>query len=124
MSAGTWLLALIAVALSATAQLMMKIGMSALRAGGAMDGGTMGIMAGIMTNIWVFGGLAAYAASAALWLGVLSRAPLSLAYPLSALGIAAVVIASWLILREPIGSVRLAGVLLILTGVSVMGLAR
>ena len=63
----------------------------------------------------------AYGASSALWLAVLSKAPLSLVYPLTALGISAVVVASWLFLREPIGPVRVGGILLVLSGVILIG---
>jgi hypothetical protein len=44
---------------------------------------------------WVLGGLAVFAVFAMAWLGVLSRVPLSVAYPFNALGFIAISASRW-----------------------------
>ena len=118
---GTWLLALVSISLSALAQLLMKIGMTAVRTGAS--GGSLDMLLAAVLNPYVIGGLGAYGLSAVLWLLVLSRLPLSLAYPLVSLGFIVVVALSALVLHEPVSAVRLIGVALIVGGVVVLGLS-
>jgi drug/metabolite transporter (DMT)-like permease len=115
------LLALASVLLSAMAQLLMKVGMGRLRLNGALDGSIVDAAGRAALDPWVIGGLAAYGVSAALWLGVLSRTPLSVAYPLVSLGVATVAAMSWLLLGEPLSPRQLGGLLLILIGVAMAG---
>jgi hypothetical protein len=75
---------LFAVALAACGQLMLKYGMQGATARAHHTGGSLVIAAA--TSPWVLGGLAVFAVSAVAWLGVLSRVPLSIAYPFNALG--------------------------------------
>jgi drug/metabolite transporter (DMT)-like permease len=115
-----WALALISVLLSAAAQLLMKVGMTG---GRSLAGASIVDTAlAVALNPYVVGGLACYGVSAVLWLGVLSRMPLSMAYPLVALAIAIVVALSGFLLGEPLPSARLAGAALIIVGVVVIGL--
>jgi multidrug transporter EmrE-like cation transporter len=111
-------MALLSVALSAGAQMLMKYGMTGPRPTGWVA------LALSALNPWVIAGLACYGLSAVLWLSVLSRMPLSQAYPLVALAIALVVILSWLIFREQIPLARACGVGLIVAGVVAVGLGR
>lgn len=117
-----WLLALVSISLSAAAQVLMKIGMSSdgVR---ASSGGPL-IQAALTAALQphVVAGLACYGLSAALWLAVLSRMPLSLAYPLVALAIVLVLIASSALLGETLPPLRLAGSALIVLGVILIGL--
>ena len=118
---GIWLIALASISLSALAQLLMKIGMTAVRANAGTDGG--GLLLAALPNPYVIGGLGAYGFSAILWLIVLSRLPLSLAYPLVSLGFIAVVALSALVLHEPVSAARMLAVGLIICGVVVLGLS-
>jgi len=117
---GIWIVALISIALSAVAQLLMKIGMTAVRAA-AVEGGGGSLLWQAALNPYVLGGLCAYGVSAILWLLVLSRVPLSLAYPLVSLAFIAVVVLSALVLHEPVSAMRIAAVALIVCGVVVLG---
>jgi hypothetical protein len=76
------------VALSATAQLLLKLGTTAptVRAAIAGDGAFAGRALALMTTPTLVGGLALYALSAGFWIAVLSRVDLSLAYPFVGLG--------------------------------------
>jgi drug/metabolite transporter (DMT)-like permease len=67
-------------------------------------------------NLWIFSGLFAYAIGTLLWIYALSRAPLTVAYPFTALTFALVYLAGALLFGEPVALKTLAGVALILGG--------
>ncbi len=118
MTASTWLFAIISISLSALAQLVMKIGMTKVRLAGAA--GT-DLLWSIALSPFVIGGLALYGVGAVLWLMVLSKAPLSMAYPLVSLGFVFVALLSWSLLGETLPVGRIAGIALILAGVVLVG---
>ena len=62
-------------------------------------------------------GLAFYGVSTILWIYVLRFVELSYAYPLISLGYVLVFIASYFLFNEPIGLLRLSGLILILAGI-------
>ncbi len=69
--------------------------------------------------IWL--GLSLYGLGAVTWMMVLSRADLSYAYPMLALGYVATTLLAYLFLQEPVTGYRWAGVLLITLGVILIG---
>lgn len=109
-------LAVICVLLSSAAQLAMKRG---LGPGGADVAGTY-LHAFTSPLVWL--GLFLYGASAVLWLWVLSRLDVSLAYPLVSLGFVVTMLLGVLWLGEPFSWVRVAGCTLIVIGVSVLAM--
>ncbi|UUX96842.1 multidrug efflux SMR transporter [Aquabacterium sp. J223] len=70
---------------------------------------------------YVVGGLVLYFASALVWLAVLTRVPLSAAYPFVGLGFVLTLLFGWLVLGESPSVARLAGTLLIVAGVVLVG---
>lgn len=70
-----------------------------------------------MFTPFVFFGLVTYALSSVVWLFVLQKFPLSVAYPSLALTYVVVVLLSIFILKEPFTLMKLSGVLLIFFGV-------
>ena len=64
--------------------------------------------------------LTLYAVVTALWLFILTKLPLSTAYPFSLLGSAIVPILAYLILRDPLTVKYFAGLFLVLTGLATM----
>jgi drug/metabolite transporter (DMT)-like permease len=110
------LLALVCVLMSSAAQLAMKRG---LGPGGADVTGTY---AQAFTSPMVWLGLMLYGASAVLWLWVLSRLDVSLAYPLVSLGFVVTMLLGVLWLGEPFSWLRVAGCTLIVVGVSLLAL--
>lgn len=72
----------------------------------------------------VFTGFACYGLGAIIWLGALSRLPLSVAYPLTSLAVALVVVVSALALHEPMSWLRIGGVATIMGGLVAVGLSR
>ena len=74
----------------------------------------------LFTNPYVLFALGLYAISVLLWLVVLSRVPLSYAYPMVSLSYVLVVLASKWILGESISWIRWVGVFLICSGVALI----
>jgi multidrug transporter EmrE-like cation transporter len=68
-------------------------------------------------SAWVWAGLALYGASAALWIWVLSRLDVSLAYPLVSLGFVVTFAVGVIGLHEPFSWTRLGACGLIVAGV-------
>ncbi|XOC83581.1 hypothetical protein RE429_31185 (plasmid) [Microvirga sp. M2] len=68
-------------------------------------------------------GVAAYAVELGMWLGVLSLAPLSIAFPLAALSYCGVLLASRAVLGEPVSNRRWLGASVITLGVALVCLS-
>ena len=121
MSTVTWLLLLGGVALNAAAQLLLK---AATRVSGELvaDGGAVSWhAAGILARappLWA--GLACYGVSVFLWLGGLSRVPVSVAYPLLSIGYIVNAFAAAALFGEPLTALKLTGIALIVAGVVVL----
>ncbi|OQW43244.1 MAG: small multi-drug resistant family protein [Proteobacteria bacterium SG_bin5] len=110
-------LILLSVALSASGQLLLKLGASAPAVRGAIAGGAPIERAlALLGTPALVGGLAVYALSAAAWIVVLSKLDLSLAYPFVGLGFVVTFLIGVLLLGEPASAGRLAGTLLIAGG--------
>jgi len=121
---GFWALALFSVALSASAQLLMKLGMTMPTVRQALASGTGRSLMAIVSTPQVVAGLAAYGLGALLWLICLSRIPLVMAYPLVSLAIVAVVLASVFLLGESVKPIGLVGSVLVVAGVALIGLSK
>jgi multidrug transporter EmrE-like cation transporter len=109
------LLILSSVALSALAQLLLKIGV-----GGASSGAVSlpwhARMAAMLMSPHVLGGLLLYGIGTLIWLFVLARAPLSIAYPFVGLGFIMTAAMGAMVLGEAVTPLRMFGVLLIAIG--------
>ncbi len=109
-----FLLILVSVGLSALAQLALKIGATA--AANARTGGIGGEVGGLIQSPMVLVGLGLYGVGAMLWLFVLGRAPLSLAYPFVGMGFILTMLAGAICLNESLSPARIGGTLLIAIG--------
>ncbi|WP_033073882.1 hypothetical protein [Sphingopyxis sp. MWB1] len=107
------LLILASVSLSALAQLALKMGVSAAGAG---RGGLTGEVGGFVQSPLILLGLLLYGLGALLWLFVLARAPLSLAYPFVGIGFILTMLAGLFLLQEEVSLARLSGTVLIAIG--------
>jgi len=77
----------------------------------------------LLQSPWFFAAAGLYALTTVLWIYILTRLPLSLAYPFSLLGAAFVPLAAWLLFGEPLGVKVWGGLVLILAGLYVMYLS-
>lgn len=108
-------LILSAVFLGAAGQIIMKRGMQIY--GEVSAGSVWRQLVPILKVPHVTLGLFCYAVSAVLWIAVVSKFDLSLAYPMVSVAYVVVVVASWLLFGEKLSAVRLAGLALIVAGV-------
>jgi drug/metabolite transporter (DMT)-like permease len=111
-------LVLVAVALGAVGQFLMKSGMNQV---GTIDSLGVGMLTRMFSNPLVIFGFASYGVSSICYLVALSRLDLSVAYPMVGFGYILVMLISWLFLREPVSPVRWLGALLIFAGVWLVG---
>ncbi len=109
-----YIVTLLSISLSSVAQLLLKKG--AAQAAGFDFASVMKLF----TNLNILLGLSGYAASAVLWIYVLNRMKLSIAYPLASLGYIFTSVLAVLFLDEKISGNQIAGLLLIIAGVVVL----
>ncbi|GGF50621.1 membrane protein [Azorhizobium oxalatiphilum] len=69
---------------------------------------------------WLLLGIAIYCAEFAIWIRVLMIAPLGIAFPLASLNIIGIMLASHLVLGEPINRRQYAGAVLVMAGIALV----
>jgi multidrug transporter EmrE-like cation transporter len=72
-------------------------------------------------RLWL--GLALFGVSAMFWLVVLSRVPLSVAYPFAGLSYIVIVILDRLLLDEPVPTLRFVGAAVVAIGIALIGIS-
>lgn len=105
---------LFTVFLSACAQLLLKVGMTRF-GGGYLEDGISGVIR-VLFSPAVFSGIFIYALSVLVWLWVLSRVDLSIAYPFVGLSFIFTLLFGYAFLDETVNGMRIAGSLLIAAG--------
>jgi len=117
-------LVIVSVLLSSIAQIVLKEGMSSVSIQlASAQGINMRMAVAIALNLKVLCGLLVYFASAAVWLLVLARVPVGLAYPFVGLGFVVTMLLAWLIRGEIPSIAQVIGTLTICLGVVVMARA-
>jgi drug/metabolite transporter (DMT)-like permease len=107
---------LFTVMTNAAAQLMLKFGMINLGPiSFTADTAILRIFQ-ILFNPWVFAGLFTFVISMASHLYVLSKVDISFAYPFLSLAYVAVAVFAWLVFKEDLGGLKIAGIALICLG--------
>jgi multidrug transporter EmrE-like cation transporter len=117
-------LALIAVTLNASAQLLLRSGLQSIEGGIVSLQQFLALLPRILTSPWVIGGFAGYGLSVALWLVVLSKVPVSVAYPLQSMGFILVALFAHLLLKESLTPTKLLAILTIVAGVFLLARAE
>ncbi|WP_116964265.1 EamA family transporter [Fastidiosibacter lacustris] len=112
-----WCLLLFGVFLNACAQLFLKFGMERIGTFSFTLANVWPIGWKVATNYFVILGLACYVISVIVWLMVLSRVPVGLAYPMVSIGYIITAIAGYFLLGEPLTATRIAGIFVIILGV-------
>ncbi len=118
MTGQTLALILTSVFLSASAQILLKSGVSGVHARLGPDGGSTATT--IMVSLaspGVIGGLVLYGIGTLIWLGALARTELSQAYPFVGLGFVLTAVFGHLVFHETLSPARLLGTALIIGGI-------
>ena len=118
MSPASLAVLLVAVALAATGQIMLKHGMTQAAASSKAQGRSLAVAAGL--NVWVLAGLLVFAVSALAWLLTLSRVPLNVAYPFNALGYLGILAASAVFLHERVNVSTVIGSVMVVCGLIIV----
>ena len=118
MSTKILVLLLVSVSLSSIAQIALKTGVSQPHVTLALDAGShVDAAMAVFFNMWVIIGLAIYLFGAVLWLFVLVRVEVSMAYPFVGLGFILTMILGKFVMGDAVTATRLFGTILISVGV-------
>lgn len=120
MSVCNFFLILMGVLLNTVAQLCLKKGMLII---GAVSLDMMSIMAMIprvAVNFYIILGMLCYVFSFGVWLIVLSKVDVSLAYPLLSIGYIVTAIIGWCCFGEPLPIYKVIGIVTICIGTGLM----
>lgn len=110
-------LILLGVLLNASAQLLLKAGMTQIGHFEFTIANALPIGMKVAVNPPILTGLFFYVMSVAVWLLVLSRVQVSLAYPMLSIGYIVNALAAYYFFGEPLTSLRLIGIFVIIAGV-------
>jgi multidrug transporter EmrE-like cation transporter len=110
-------LILAGVLLNAAAQLLLKAGMSQIGQFEFSFANALPVAYKVMWNLPIMTGLCLYVISVGFWLLVLSRVQVSVAYPMLSIGYVVNALAAHYIFGEPLGSLRILGIFVIIAGV-------
>jgi multidrug transporter EmrE-like cation transporter len=115
----------IAIAMGAVGQIAMKAGMNRVK---TQSGGELGsivkALPKVFTNLSVLFGIGIYLLSTVLWLWILSKVPLSFAYPCISVSYVIIIIAGKWAFKERIDIWKIAAIALILAGVIALGFSE
>lgn len=110
-------LILLGVLLNAVAQLLLKAGMIQVGHFEFTLANVKPITSKILINLPIMTGISLYGISVGVWLLVLSRAPVSMAYPMLSMGYVINALAAYYFFGESLTPARLIGIFIIITGV-------
>ena len=119
MGLGLFALIVVSVSLNALAQVALRKAMllTPLLPG---VGEPLHLALALASNVWLWAGMGCYALSIGLWLMVLARVPVSVAYPMLAMGYVLAATVGFYVLNEAVPLARWGGILLICIGVLVV----
>jgi multidrug transporter EmrE-like cation transporter len=116
---------LVSVGCTSLAQISLKHGMSVESVQAALTGGRlMPILVAVSTSPMVWIGLFLYGFSAVVWLFVLAKLPVSVAYSFVALGFLLTMSLGCVVLGEPLTLRKLAGTALVMLGITLVTAGR
>ena len=117
-------LVLVSVGFAVVAQLTLKVAMNDIgRIGKNEVSDAMGTLLRVIKEPKLWLGLTLFGISAIFWLVVLSRVPLSVAYPFVGLSYIVIVAFSRIFLGEHVPLMRWLGVLVVALGIGIIGLS-
>lgn len=114
----TFILAIFSILLSSIAQITLKLGMSQPSVLHVMgQTALIPLFKAITTNFYVIAGLGLYFSSAAVWLFVLAKLDVSIAYPFVGIGFIITMLLAYFINGEPLTTMKVVGTIMITTGI-------
>ncbi|AZC26392.1 MULTISPECIES: EamA family transporter [Pseudomonas] len=113
---GTLVLWFLLISFEGAGQIATKVGGDQL---GQMDF-SLQWLAAVVANPGVLTAIACYIGAFFVWMLILRRSSLSLAFPLSALVYVVVLLGSWLVLNEQINPLHWLGVFVIMGGIALL----
>ncbi len=119
MSIINFLIILSSVLLNAAAQIFLKKGSTTLSLQ-STDSALIHLLLNTLSNWFIWGGLACYAFSVAIWILALSRVEVSTAYPMLSIGFIVSTLAAWFFLGESLEPSKIIGIILITIGVLII----
>lgn len=123
--ASTIAVLLTAITLATAGQLLLKAGMADVGVVESVSLATLGEVIREIATTWkLLAGLAAFALSSLFWLVALSRVPLSTAYPVVSFSYLLILGFSYLVLGERPTLTVWSGALLIMAGISLIGIGQ
>jgi multidrug transporter EmrE-like cation transporter len=110
------------VLLGTTGQFLLKFGLTAT--GGSKEVGAAALVGAVksITNPLVFLGFVCYGLSSVVWMMILKKVPLNIAYPMISISYVLVVALSPKLLGEQVRWPAVLGLIFIVSGVSLIGL--
>lgn len=120
MTAVSFSLVLIGVLLNAVAQLCLKAGTNAVGTFEFSAENIVPIGMKLAFQPFILGGLACYVVSVVVWIMALSRAPVSVAYPMLSIGYVVNAFIAWQWMGEALAAQKLLGIGLIVIGVALV----
>lgn len=124
MSTITWCLVIGGVMLNAAAQLLLK---AATGSTGPIALSWVGLTSAaprMLSHYGWWGGLACYVASVLIWVLALSRAPVSVIYPLLSLGYIVNAVGAALLFGESLNPSKIVGIAVIILGIYILTWSR
>jgi drug/metabolite transporter (DMT)-like permease len=103
--------------LNTAAQLLLKIGMDNIGEFSFTAANTLPIALKVITSPFIIIGMVVYVVSVTLWLLVLSRVPVGIAYPMTSLAYIFSAIAAYYLLGEHLSYLQVIGIFIIIFGV-------
>jgi drug/metabolite transporter (DMT)-like permease len=119
-----YLLLLIAISLTVSGEVLLKLGMNQVRAEVGAFAPSLPVLIRTFTDWRVVIGFGLIFGGALFWLGVISRADFSFAYPLLALSYVIAMIPARFILHEDVTLNRILGAVIVVLGAIVISWER
>ena len=114
-------LLLIAIALTVTGEVLLKLGMNSVRADVGAFNASLPVLLRTFTDWRVVLGFVLIFSGALFWLGVISRADFSFAYPLLALSYVIALLPAHFVIGERVTLNRIVGACVVVIGAVIIG---
>lgn len=113
----TFIIALASVSLNALAQVALRKTMLSIPPVPTAVSDYFSFGISLLLNPWFIAGMSCYVFSIGLWMAVLGKVEVSLAYPLLSVGYVIAAVIGYFFLKEDVNMMRLIGLALICSGI-------